>query len=159
MARTNTKARRCGVVTPLLFCFLVVLTATRRTVAQSSNNNEDPNRRVSPRVLMRERFPSGLKIDRFSTSWPSSASVMADMLEGATAREMLEKQRRSLSKQQYENQVREANRLMNSGQTSLGKPVQNAPAFSRQNESGGKGGALTTGLLYVLLLLFSYANF
>ena len=132
---------------PLLRVFLCA--------AISTVHASDPNRQMSPRELMREKpFPSGIKIDRFSTSWPSSASVMADMLEGATAREMLEKQRRGgkiKNKRQYEKQVQEANRLVNSGNTSLGKAVQKAPRFKRQKEKTPVA-AWTSGVMYVFFL-------
>lgn len=82
---------------------------------------------------------------------------MADMLEGATAREMLEKQRqkggKSFNKQQYEKEVKEANRLVNSGNTSLGKAVQKAPRFRKQKEEN-KPVAWTTGVMYVLFVCF-----
>ena len=79
---------------------------------------------------------------------------MADMLEGATAREMLEKQRRGgkiKNKRQYEKQVQEANRLVNSGNTSLGKAVQKAPRFKRQKEKTPVA-AWTSGVMYVFFL-------
>ena len=133
----------------MMLAFLVLLTATATLVDAESSTNDA--RAVSPRVLMRERFPSGLKIDRFSTSWPSSASVMADMLEGATAREMLLENRRrggrrKLSAQEHERQMLQANRLVNAGKTSLGKPVQTAPKFFKQEE-GQEG--WKAGLMYV----------
>ena len=115
-------------------------------VAAAQQEDSDRRRAVSPRVLIRERFPSGLKIDRFSTSWPSSAAVMADMLEGATARELLEQQQQRMPRAEHAKRVQQANRLIQSGQTSLGKSVQKAPKFTKTDDDR-KG--WTSGLVYV----------
>ena len=111
---------------------------------------------VSPRVLMRERFPSGLKIDRFSTSWPSSASVMADMLEGATARELLQKEgrggRRGSSTSSFDQRMQQATALVNAAPKPSGKSVQQAPKFKRvKKESSQQDDGVGVGamLLYV----------
>ena len=151
---TTAVPSRMPLLVVMVLCCLMMMMMIGGTHAE--------DRPISPRILMRERpFPSGIKIDRFSTSWPSSASVMADMLEGATAREMLEKQRqkggKSFNKKQYEKEVKEANRLVNSGNTSLGKAVQKAPRFRKQKEES-KPVAWTTGVMYVLFVcLFSAA--
>lgn len=150
------------------WCAMIPTTTTTTSVvivAAASSSSTDADRRssssVSPRVLMRERFPSGIKIDRFSTSWPSSASVMADMLEGATAREMLEEQRHAtgsdaakISKQQYQARLQEANRLVIAGKASSGgKSFRRVtPPFQRKSsllKDDKQAAAWTTGIVYV----------
>lgn len=137
-----------------IFVIIVFLTTTATTTVA-----EDAQQRaVSPRVLMREAFPSGLKIDRFSATWPSSASVMADMLEAATAREMLQKQakgqndgngsnRRRLSPRERETLQESASMVTRPPPT--GKSSQRAPPFRRADNNGNKGAAAAGGLLYV----------
>ena len=106
---------------------------------------------------MRERFPSGLKIDRFSTSWPSSASVMADMLEGATAQEMLQQASKSNNRRrggamsaEQQQQLREATALVNAaGPPPSGRSFKKAPPFKREEDSSKGAGAAAGGLMYV----------
>jgi hypothetical protein len=73
--------------------FLFINTVTTVVAAEDVSTTATKNR-----MWLREGsgFPSALKIDRFSKSWPqSSASFMADLLERATARESLQQQQQS----------------------------------------------------------------
>jgi hypothetical protein len=110
---------------------------------------------MSARSLARERFPSGLKIDRFSTTWPSGASIMADFLEGATAREILrERSSSSSSTMSAEDraQLEESTKLLDL----LPDLPQSRSSFPTRVEASGIGGAAATGgLMYVYIYIYS----
>jgi hypothetical protein len=110
---------------------------------------------MSARSLARERFPSGLKIDRFSTTWPSGASIMADFLEGATAREILRERSSSSSTMSAEDraQLEESTKLLDL----LPDLPQSRSSFPTRVEASGIGGAAATGgLMYVYIYISIY---
>lgn len=116
--------------------------------ADSAKQQQTPTRGVplpTARDVLREKFPSGLKIDRFSASWPqSSASFMSDLLEGAAAREWLERQQGSKKK------GRTTSNKNNQVATTL--PPRSFPSPQSAKKSSDKtkeSGLSPRGLLYV----------
>jgi hypothetical protein len=112
---------------------------------------------MSARSLARERFPSGLKIDRFSTTWPSGASIMADFLEGATAREILRERSSSSSSSTMSAedrvQLEESTKLLDL----LPDLPQSRGSFPTRVEASGIGGAAATGgIMYVSIYIYLY---
>ena len=116
--------------------------------SDSAKQQQTPTRGVplpTARDVLREKFPSGLKIDRFSASWPqSSASFMSDLLEGAAAREWLERQQGSKKK------GRTTSNKNNQVATTLPPRSFPSPQSAKKSSDNAKESGLSPrGLLYV----------